>query len=144
MTYEDARWVAKHLGRSEAALFSPAEVEALAPMLQDCSFNPGEVLFDRGSVPDGVWIIKNGWVELLAGATPAAGVIELLGPPMLRGDPVDAGRACTVHSKGGDGRFVPLHGSARLRSRHCRKPEVSPSLGRKACRSGGSRTGTHR
>ncbi len=86
MTYEDARWVAKHLGRSEAALFSPAEVEALAPMLQDCSFNPGEVLFDRGSVPDGVWIIKNGWVELLAGATPAAGVIELLGPLQCFGE----------------------------------------------------------
>lgn len=82
----DARWVAKHLGRSSAALFTPAEIEAVAPMLSSITLDPGEVLFERGSRPRGVWIIQSGWVELLHGTTRTDGVIALIGPMQCVGD----------------------------------------------------------
>lgn len=86
MSHHDARWVAKHLGRSAAALFTPAEVEALAPTLSSTTLDTGDVLFERGSRPAGVWIIQSGWVELLHGTTRTDGVIALLGPLQCAGD----------------------------------------------------------
>lgn len=86
MSDHDARWVAKHLGRSSAALFTPAEVEALAPKLSSITLDSGGVLFERGSDPAGVWIIQSGWIELLDGSTRTEGVIALLGPLQCAGD----------------------------------------------------------
>ncbi|MBW3595631.1 MAG: Crp/Fnr family transcriptional regulator [Actinobacteria bacterium] len=86
MSDHDARWVAKHLGRSAAALFTPAEVEALAPKLSSITLDSGDVLFERGSDPAGVWIIQSGWIELLEGSTRTDGVIALLGPLQCAGD----------------------------------------------------------
>lgn len=102
MSHHDARWVAKHLGRSAAALFSPAELETLAPMLSATALDPGHVLFERGADPPGVWIIQSGWVELLHGSTRSDGVIALLGPfqcvgdiPLMLDEPAPY-RACAV------------------------------------------------
>lgn len=86
MSYGDARWVAKHLSRSEAALFTSQEVEALAPMLHRVELSQGHVLFDRGESPAGVWIVQSGWVGLLAGATRSSGVITLIGPRQCVGE----------------------------------------------------------
>lgn len=102
MSHHDARWVAKYLGRSAAALFTPAEVETLAESLSSTTLNPGEVLFERGSDPVGVWIIQSGWIELLEGTTRTEGVIALLGPlqcvgdiPLMLDEPAPY-RACAV------------------------------------------------
>lgn len=86
MSYVDARWVAKHLSRSEAALFTSEELEQLAPMLHPVQLSQGHVLFQRGESPAGAWIIQSGWVGLLAGATRAAGVIALMGPRQCVGE----------------------------------------------------------
>jgi CRP-like cAMP-binding protein len=86
MSYVDARWVAKHLSRSEAALFTPDELEELAPMLQPIHLSQGHVLFERGESPAGAWIMQSGWVGLLAGATRTAGLITLMGPRQCVGD----------------------------------------------------------
>lgn len=86
MGQHDARWVAKHLGRSVAALFTPAEVEALGEGLSSTTLNPGDVLFERGAHPRGVWIIQSGWIELLHGTTRTDGVIALMGPRQCVGD----------------------------------------------------------
>lgn len=102
MSDHDARWVAKHLGRPAAALFTPAEVGSLASMLSSTTLDPGEVLFDSGSEPPGVWIIQSGWIELLRGATRSDGVIALMGPlecvgdiPLMLDEPAQY-RACAV------------------------------------------------
>jgi len=86
MSYVDARWVAKHLSRSEAALFTPTELEELSEMLLPIQVSPGHVLFQRGESPAGAWIIQSGWIGLLAGTTRSAGVIALLGPRQCVGD----------------------------------------------------------
>ena len=86
MTRQDARWIAKHLGRSDAALFSPAEVDELAPMLRSVEFATGDLLFSRGRAPAGVWIIKEGWVELTLGAGRRDGVVAALGPLQCVGE----------------------------------------------------------
>lgn len=86
MSYVDARWVAKHLSRSEAALFTRDELEQLAPMLHPVQLPQGHVLFQRGESPAGAWIIQSGWVGLFAGATRGAGVIALMGPRQCVGE----------------------------------------------------------
>lgn len=86
MADQDARWVAKHLGRSAAALFTPTEVEALARTVSSTTLSSGDVLFERGSDPSGVWIIQSGWIELLDGSTRSEGVIALMGAMQCVGD----------------------------------------------------------
>lgn len=86
MSDHDARWVAKHLGRSAAALFTPSELEALARGLSSTTLGSGEILFERGSDPSGVWIIQSGWIELIDGATRSDGIIAVMGPLECAGD----------------------------------------------------------
>lgn len=86
MSDVDARWVAKHLSRSEAALFTPDELEELAPMLHPIDVAQGHVLFDRGGSPAGAWIIQSGWIGLLVGANWTAGLITLMGPRQCVGE----------------------------------------------------------
>lgn len=86
MSYVDARWVAKHLSRSEAALFTPEELEELGPMFHPVQLSQGHVLFDCGESPAGAWIIQSGWIELLAGAVRSSGVITLIGPRQCVGE----------------------------------------------------------
>jgi len=86
MSYVDARWVAKHLSRSEAALFTPQELEELSSMLHPIRMAQGHVLFERGESPAGAWIIQSGWIGLVAGVTRSAGLITLMGPRQCVGE----------------------------------------------------------
>lgn len=86
MTRRDAAWVAKYLGRAEAALFTDEELELLAKVVSQVDLPDGQVLFDVGEDPDGVWIIQSGWVEFLVGAGQSSGVIGLLGSRQCAGD----------------------------------------------------------
>lgn len=86
MSDQDARWVAKHLGRSAGALFTPPEVEALARTLSFATLTSGDVLFERGLHPAGVWIIQSGWIELVDGSTRSDGIIGVMGALQCVGD----------------------------------------------------------
>ncbi len=86
MARHDAAWVAKHLGRAEAALFTDDELDLLAEVVSPVTLGDGHVLFDVGDDPDGVWIVQKGWVELLISTGRSNGVIALLGPRQCVGD----------------------------------------------------------
>lgn len=86
MARRDAAWVARHLGRAEAALFTDDELDLLAEVVSPIAFSDGHVLFDVGDDPEGVWIIQTGWVEFLVGTARTNGVIALLGPRQCAGD----------------------------------------------------------
>lgn len=81
-----AAWIARCVGRGEAAPLHPEDVSALASVLQVRGFEPGAVLF-RGEQPgDGVWIVRDGRAELTAGTGRNRAVVQLLRPGDVDGD----------------------------------------------------------
>jgi len=88
---EDARirqaaWVARCVGRGEAAPLRPDDVTALAGMLQVREFTPGQVAFRAGDPVTGVWIVREGRIELSVGSGPRRAVVHLLRPGDVDGD----------------------------------------------------------
>jgi CRP-like cAMP-binding protein len=88
---EDARirqaaWVARCVGRGEAAPLRPDDVTALAGMLQVREFAPGQVAFKAGDVAAGVWIVREGRVELSVGSGSRRSVVAMLRPGDVDGD----------------------------------------------------------
>jgi CRP-like cAMP-binding protein len=88
---EDARirqaaWVARCVGRGEAAPLRPEDVAALAGMLQVREFAPGQVAFKAGEAAAGVWIVREGRVELSVGSGSRRSVVAMLRPGDVDGD----------------------------------------------------------
>jgi CRP/FNR family transcriptional regulator, cAMP and macrophage regulator len=81
-----AAWVARCVGRGEAAPLRPEDVAALAGMLQVREFTPGHVAFRTDDPPVGVWIVREGRVELSVGAGRHRAVVHLLRPGDVDGD----------------------------------------------------------
>lgn len=88
---EDARirqaaWVARCVGRGEAAPLRPEDVAALAGMLQVREFTLGQVAFKAGEAAAGVWIVREGRVELSVGSGSHRAVVAMLRPGDVDGD----------------------------------------------------------
>jgi CRP-like cAMP-binding protein len=75
---ESASWVIRCLGGDDE---DRELVDALAPLLGQRFVRRGEALCESGRVPDGVWIVQDGLVELTAGPGPGR-VVQTL----CRGD----------------------------------------------------------
>jgi len=81
-----AAWVARCVGRGDAAPLTSDDITALAARLQTRTARPGEVVF-RGDQPaTGVWIIRHGQVELAVGSGRRRAVIAVLRPGDVDGD----------------------------------------------------------
>ena len=83
---QQAAWVARCVGRGHAAPLRPADVAALASTLVVRTFPPGSVLFASGDQAPGVWIVREGRIELSAGAGRRRAVVRLLRPGDVDGD----------------------------------------------------------
>jgi CRP-like cAMP-binding protein len=81
-----AAWVARCVGRGQAAPLRPEDVTALASTLAVRTFRPGAALFHVGEQPAGVWIIRDGRVELSVGTGRRRAVVQLLRPGDVDGD----------------------------------------------------------
>jgi CRP-like cAMP-binding protein len=81
-----AAWVARCVGRGEAAPLRPEDVTALAGMLQVREFAPGQVAFKAGDPAAGVWIVREGRVELSVGSGSRRAVVAMLRPGDVDGD----------------------------------------------------------
>ncbi|WP_149361899.1 Crp/Fnr family transcriptional regulator [Lolliginicoccus suaedae] len=79
-----AAWVARCVGRGEAAPLTVSDVTALAEHIQVRSYEFAERIFHSDSPPGGVWIVKSGRVELTVGTGPRKLVVQV-----LRGGDVD-------------------------------------------------------
>jgi CRP-like cAMP-binding protein len=98
-----AAWVARCVGRGESAPLRPEDVAALAGLLQVREFTPGQVAFKAGDPAAGVWIVREGRIELSVGSGSRRAVVALLRPgdvdgdiPLLLGMPMPyTGRALT-------------------------------------------------
>ncbi|MGH2571979.1 MAG: Crp/Fnr family transcriptional regulator [Actinomycetota bacterium] len=78
--------MARCVGRKETAPLSEADLSALASYLSKREVERGGVLFATGHVPQGVWIIRGGTVELSVGAGRRRQIVQLLHPGDVDGD----------------------------------------------------------
>ncbi|MDW5612875.1 MULTISPECIES: Crp/Fnr family transcriptional regulator [Mycolicibacterium] len=79
-----AAWVARCVGRGAAAPLHPTDLVALAGSLEPRQCVSGAVLFSLGQDPTGVWIVRQGQVELVVGSGRRRAVVDV-----LRGGDVD-------------------------------------------------------
>src|SRR5216683_3292703 len=80
-----AAWVARCVGRGQSAPLRSDDVSALASMLAVREFPAGSVLFGGGQA-SGVWIVREGRVELSVGSGRRRAVVQLLRPGDVDGD----------------------------------------------------------
>jgi CRP-like cAMP-binding protein len=81
-----AAWVARCVGRGQSAPLRPEDLTALASTLQIRPFRPGSVLFSGGKPTPGVWIVRDGRIELSVGSGRRRAVVQLLRPGDVDGD----------------------------------------------------------
>lgn len=81
-----AAWVARCVGRGQAAPLRAEDVTALASTLAVRTFAPGSLIFRAGEPVPGVWIIRGGRIELSVGAGRRRAVVQLLRTGDVDGD----------------------------------------------------------
>lgn len=81
-----AAWVARCVGRGAAVPLLREDVSALAGTLVPRHFDSGAVLFAAGQDPTGVWIVRQGQIELAVGSGRRRAVIDVLRPGDVDGD----------------------------------------------------------
>lgn len=86
LAIRQAAWVARCVGRGEAAPLTPGDVGALAATLHTRTYERGAVLFRGGEKSAGVWIVQRGRVELSAGTGRRQAVVHVLQPGDVDGD----------------------------------------------------------
>lgn len=86
LAIRQAAWVARCVGRGEAAPFSAGDLSALAVGLRTTTYERGAVVFRGGSAPSGVWIVQSGRVELSVGSGRKRAVVHVIGPRDVDGD----------------------------------------------------------
>jgi len=86
MAIRQAAWVARCVGRGEAAPLTADAVNALAATLKQHRVERGSVIFHAGQPTSGVWIIQHGRVELSVGSGRRRTVVGVLRPGDVDGD----------------------------------------------------------
>jgi CRP-like cAMP-binding protein len=81
-----AAWVARCVGRGQSAPLRADDVTALASTLEVRTFGPGSALFTFGAHTPGVWIVRDGRIELSVGSGRRRAVVQLLRPGDVDGD----------------------------------------------------------
>ncbi|MGB3356217.1 MAG: Crp/Fnr family transcriptional regulator [Mycobacterium sp.] len=86
MQVRHAAWVARCVGRGPAAPLQRDDVSALAGTLAARQFTPGDVLFAEGEQPAGVWIVRQGRIELAVGSGRRRVIVDVLRTGDVDGD----------------------------------------------------------
>ncbi|HEX6197286.1 MAG TPA: Crp/Fnr family transcriptional regulator [Jiangellaceae bacterium] len=81
-----AAWVARCVGRGDGAPLRPEDVTALAGVLEQRDASRGTAVFTAGEQRSGVWIVREGRVELSLGSGRRRAVIHVLRPGDVDGD----------------------------------------------------------
>ncbi|KZM74669.1 Crp/Fnr family transcriptional regulator [Nocardia terpenica] len=81
-----AAWIARCVGRGAAAPLRPDDLAALADLLEFQSLPAGSVVFAAGNPADGVWIVRQGQLELSVGSGRRRAVVDVLRPGDVDGD----------------------------------------------------------
>lgn len=81
-----AAWIARCVGRGASAPLHPSDLSALAETLQTKEFSPGAVVFPADQAASGVWIVRQGQIELAVGSGRRRAVVDVLRPGDVDGD----------------------------------------------------------
>lgn len=81
-----AAWVARCVGRGDGAPLRPDDVTALAGVLEMHATPRGAPVFTAGEQRSGVWIVREGRVELSVGSGRRRAVVHVLRPGDVDGD----------------------------------------------------------
>jgi CRP-like cAMP-binding protein len=81
-----AAWVARCVGRGEYAPLGQKDITALAATLAVRTFRAGTVLFRHGEPAAGVWIAREGRIELTVGSGRRRVIVQMLRPGDVDGD----------------------------------------------------------
>lgn len=81
-----AAWVARCVGRGAGAPLRSEDLTALADVLEVKRVEDGGVVFRAGQHEAGVWIVREGRVELSVGSGPRRAVVHILRPGDVDGD----------------------------------------------------------
>jgi CRP/FNR family transcriptional regulator, cAMP and macrophage regulator len=84
--FRDAVWVSRCVGRAESAPLRPRDLESLAHFLSVRTLEAGEPLHHVGGEPAGVYIVREGCLELAVPGKPGRVVIQTLRPGDVDGD----------------------------------------------------------
>jgi CRP/FNR family transcriptional regulator, cAMP and macrophage regulator len=84
--FRDAVWVSRCVGRAESSPLRPRDLEGLAQFLSERTLEAGEPLHHVGGAPAGVYIVKEGCLELAVPGKPGRAVIQTLRPGDVDGD----------------------------------------------------------
>jgi len=84
--FRDAVWVSRCVGRAESAPLRPRDLDGLAQFLSVRTLEAGEPLHHVGGEPAGVYIVKEGCLELAVPGKPGRVVIQTLRPGDVDGD----------------------------------------------------------
>lgn len=83
----EAWWVARCVGKGEWAPLGNDDLADLASRLSTTSYEPGAQLFAQGEAPDGVYIVRDGRVELVwRGSMRRRLIVQILHPGDVEGD----------------------------------------------------------
>ena len=81
-----AAWIARCVGRGATAPLHAQDLSALAGSLQAKELTPGTVVFGAGQPASGVWIVRQGQIELAVGSGRRRAVVDVLRPGDVDGD----------------------------------------------------------
>lgn len=81
-----AAWIARCVGRGAAAPLRAEDLVALADWLELQSLDAGSVVFAAGKPADGVWIVRQGRLELSVGSGRQRAIVDILRPGDVDGD----------------------------------------------------------
>ncbi len=82
----DSAWMAKFFGLADAAPMTTPDLAQLSRYFRSVSFKAGTVLFPEGTIPEGVWVLQSGSVELVTRLRGRTAVIRILGSGESVGD----------------------------------------------------------
>jgi CRP-like cAMP-binding protein len=83
----EAAWVARCVGRGDWAPLANDDLEELATRMSVRTYEPGTQLFAQGQSPDGVFIVRDGRVELVwRGPMRRRLIVQILHPGDVEGD----------------------------------------------------------
>jgi CRP/FNR family transcriptional regulator, cAMP and macrophage regulator len=82
----EAAWAARRVGRGGTAPLGPADLADLAGMLQHRTMAAGTTLFRAGQRSTGVWLVRDGRIEMLLGSRRRRALVGMLRPGDVEGD----------------------------------------------------------
>lgn len=135
VSFRDAEWLVRTLTAGRTSAVNGQDVLALANALEPRRLPRGQLLYAAEALPEGVWAIRRGEVELAVGTGRRRSIMEMLRPGDIVGDVYlfldELPPVCARASRASEAVFLSRD---RLRHLLAERPQLSALWLRSACR----------